>query len=92
MGVNFANRRIMNRKQSGGRLRWSIDNGLSARDGFLRDCSITGMALVVDRQDAPFPGDRIRIVGDEVKRKQYVVRVKPIDRDRVLVACRTDGR
>jgi len=92
MGVDFADRRIFNRKHTGGRLRWSTNETLNARDGFLRDCSRTGMALVVDRRDAPMPGDRIRIVGEDGKNRQYVVRVKPIDRDRVLVACRTDTR
>jgi len=92
MGVDFADRRSFNRKHTGGRLRWATNETLNARDGFLRDCSRTGMALVVDRRDAPMPGDRIRIVGEDGKNRQYVVRVKPIDRDRVLVACRTDTR
>lgn len=93
MAANSADRRLLLRRKTGGRLRWSIDDGLSARDGWLRDCSRTGMALVVDRSEAPMPGDRIRIIGDDNGHsRQYVVHVRPFDRKTVIVACRSDGR
>lgn len=88
MFTSPTNRRIMERHRTRGLIRWTSAGTSRAIDGWLCDCSVTGVAFTSALNDAPAPGDQIRILGgDSNGQLLSVVRVRPLRGDAVMVAC-----
>jgi hypothetical protein len=88
MFTSPSNRRIMERHQTRGLIRWTGSETGRANDGWLCDCSVSGLAFTTSFDDAPSPGDRIRILGGDSQGQMLnVIRVRPLRGDTVMIAC-----
>lgn len=82
------NRRVMERHATGGLIRWTGAEMARANDGWLCDCSVSGISFTTSFEEAPAPGDRIRILGGDSQGQLLdVVRVRPLRGDSVMIAC-----
>lgn len=82
------NRRTMLRHHTRGLIRWTSADDSRAFDGWLCDCSVNGIAFTSAQEEAPTPGDHIRILGgDSPGQMLCVIRVRPLRGDSAVVAC-----